>query len=616
MPFAWETTASMIGREWMPVGWYRRLIQRPAEWRDLRTILNLGAAHYSSTVWVNGQCMGEHVGGYFPFGLDVTDALQDGQGELIVRVKAPVDKRFIPHGKQKSLPPDDYNDCAFTASSGIWQSVWLEARPASYIEHVRLMPTEALDGIQLEIALQGINLAGARLSISLDGQLVRVLPVEGQHLLRTRLPVENPRLWRPQDPYLYVVGLSLDSASGQDRVTTYTGLRNIEVRGPQLYLNGERLYIRGVLDQGYWPETGYTAPDDAALRRDIELARAAGYNLIRKHIKCEDPRWLYWADRLGMLVWAEPPCVGRFTPEAITAFEAQLPLMVARDGNHPCIIIWGIYNEEWGLDWRCAEDPERQKAVARGYDILSGLDSSRPVVDNSGWSHVKTDLVDWHYYDNDMRNWKAVTAALARDSRTPFGHRLSDTRWYETHLSVPGWENDGRPLLNGEYGGGNAENQGWLLRWQTQDLRLYDAFCGYIYTELYDVEYEKVGIYDAERQLKDLGCDPATLSAETIIIFDLTPIRPGLDYVPQDGVVEVDVRLSHHGSHALSGKLSWGWQADQPIAEHAGICVNPFEVSAPLRIRAELPAAQAGRTLHVHFADDEGQQRAYGFIDV
>lgn len=614
VPFPWEAPASGVGQQWLPVGWYRRVIQHPEAWEGLRTILNIGAAYYRCSVWVNGRLMGEHTGGYLPFQIDVTDALERGQGELILRVEAPVDKRFNPHGKQRSRPPDDFDDCAFTPSSGLWQSVWLEGRPATYIERLCLRPTEGLDGITATATIGGPQENGARLTLSIEGQAA--VSIKTQDAAEITLPVTDPQLWSPRHPYLYTVAARLESADGIDVVKTYTGLRKVEVRGDRLYLNGERLYIRGALDQGFWPETIYAAPDDDALRKDVELALAAGYNLVRKHLKLEDPRWLYWADRLGLLVWAEPPCVGRFTPESIAAFEAQLEPMVARDGNHPCIVIWGLYNEEWGLDWRVAEDPERQQAVERAYDRLAACDRTRPIVDNSGWWHVKTDVVDWHYYDTDMRTWAEVTRALSRDRQAWFGHRLSTSRWYETQLSVPGRDHHGAPLLNGEYGGGDANNQGWLFRWQTLDLRRHAGFSGYIYTELYDVEYEQAGLYTAARTPKDLGCEPAAINAETVLIFDLTPARPGLDCLVENETLSFGVRISHHGYGSIKAMMSWGWDENAAPLGSAPVQATPFEVTSPIQVRVSWPDGQTRARLHVWLRDGDGWRLAYGFLDV
>ncbi|MFD0663545.1 glycoside hydrolase family 2 protein [Thermocatellispora tengchongensis] len=320
VPFAWETPASGIEAHWLPVAWYRRHVTVPPAWSGQRVVLHFGAVHHEATVWVNDVEVVTHRGGYTPFEADITDALREGTQEVVVRVSAPLDKREIAHGKQRSVPRDDFDGVCFTPSSGIWQSVWLEARPATHLAALKLRPSEGLDAIEVEARVAGPSQAVLRLTLRGTDTAVEVPVPDAEaapgagRIARATLPVARPRLWSPADPHLYHVDAVLTSADGTDSVAGYTGLRRIEVIGEDLYLNGRRLFVRGVLDQGYWPRTGITAPDDAALRRDIELAAAAGYNLVRKHLKLEDPRFVYHADVLGMLVWAEPAATGRFSP--------------------------------------------------------------------------------------------------------------------------------------------------------------------------------------------------------------------------------------------------------------------------------------------------------------
>lgn len=608
VPYPWEHRSSGVEAHWLPVAWYRRRIHRPAEWVGQRTVLHFGAVHHHATVWVNGQPAVEHAGGYLPFEADITDLLDDaGEGVLVVRVHAPVDKRFIPHGKQRSLPADDYDGCAFTPSSGIWQTVWLEPRPTTHIVALVLRPTDALDGIEATVRVNGagtlsLAAAGATVESTVDTEVTLTLPVT------------QPRLWDPADPHLYPVVATLHSAHGTDRVAGYTGLRRIEWHDTYLHLNGQPVYLRGVLDQGFWPGGGHAAPDDAALRRDLELARADGFNLVRKHLKLEDPRWLYWADRLGLLVWAEPPSTGRFTPEAVAAFEEVLTGMTARDGNHPSIVMWGAYNEEWGLDWDVPGDQAKQDAVRRAYRILRDADPARPVVDDSGWAHVETDLVDWHYYDDDVASWARTVDRLVNTHDDGFPVRLGPDHVVTKRIAAPGFDPAERINLNGEYGGGaTSVERGWHMRWQTQELRRHARNAGYIYTELYDIEHETVGVHTFTREAKDLGGTRSEhVHAPTTFVLDLVPETPGRDLIVADGEsATVPVRLSHHATQPVAGTLHWASTMDSGSTP---VDVKPFILTEPVPV-VVTPVGQRDR-LRLWYADAAGKVIAEAFVDI
>ena len=625
VPFAWETEASGVRAQWMEHGWYRRELTVPEDWAGQRVVLHFGAVHHLAEVWVNGTKVGEHEGGYTPFEFDITEALSAApSATVLVHAWAPVDKREIVHGKQRSIPRDVYDICAFTPSSGIWQPVWLEARPATYLSDVTLTPAPSLDAVIATVSVVGPNARSARLTVTVAGsteQSIVLNPASGiedtdpsQSSITLTVPIVEPRLWSPEDPHLYPVTLRLESADGADQVLSSTGLRRVETRGPQILLNGERLYLRGVLDQGYWPRTGMTAPDDQAFVTDLELAREAGFNLVRKHLKLEDPRFLHHADRLGMLVWAEPASTGVFTAEAVERFEAQIEPMVRRDGSHPSVVVWGLYNEEWGLDWDVAADPEKQKAVRRAYDLLKELDPSRPAVDDSGWSHVATDLVDWHIYDETPRGWAEKVRALLERGDPSFPVGLGpDLIVDKLLMAVPdGAGGSGeRPNLNSEFGGGTTSvERGWNLRWQTAELRRYDLLSGYVWTELYDIEHETAGIYSFERTLKDTGANPPILTnAPTIVIPDIDPHAPGRDLIAgEGGAVEFEVRISHHGTAPLEVSVLPVWSA--PFADDVQhndvgtgatdtLKVHPFRLSDPLSISTTLPTGAKTARLHL-----------------
>ena len=633
VPFAWETEASGVGRTWLERATYRRTVQVPPEWGSRRVVLCFGAVHHRARVLVDGVVVAEHTGGYTGFEADLGEQVAAGsEFELAVEVEAPVDKRPIPHGKQRSIPRDDYDGVSFTPTSGIWQSVWLEGRGDTYVATMAVRG-ESLTGFDLEGELAGSAPGGARVAVvvSSAGEPVAeaALTADADGHVTGRVDLDEPRLWSPEDPQLYTLTFTTASGPGVDDVVTLTaGLRRIEAVGEQIYLNGNRLYLRGVLDQGYWPRTGLTAPDEAALLADLELARRFGYNLVRKHIKLEEPRWLHHADRLGVLVWAEPPGPSRFSPEAAAAFEDQLPAMLERDGNHPSIVVWGLYNEEWGLDWNIPGSPERAAAAAHAYDVMRALDPSRLVVDNSGWAHVRTDLVDWHYYDEDPAAWAANVAELASGAREDFPVKLGpDYVVAKSLYAGADHPRRGVPILNSEYGAGfTSLERAWHLRWQTQELRRHDRFAGYVYTELADVEHEMAGIVDADRRGKDRGgLDPAHVNAPTVLVVDLVPACAGADLPTPVAPFRLSVRVSHHGPAPIEGRVRARWlPPGRPVPafpsdhqfEAAAGKAEPYELSEPFELVIdELPGAEHAR-LHLWMVDGEDEVRAHSFVDV
>lgn len=649
VPFAWETTASEVGRTWLERATYCRSVTVPPSWVGRRTVLSFGAVHHRAVVRIEGAEVGSHVGGYEPFEIDITEHVAPGATvELAVEVDAPADKRSFPHGKQRSIPRDDYDGVAFTPTSGIWQSVWLEARGRTNLDDLRVRG-DSLTGFDLQGRLVGDRPAGARVTITVtDGSTHREhveLTADDLGRIGGRLDLLEPRLWSPDDPHLYLLEAvvspagpaSSTAAPGDDespragddldRVTVTGGLRRIEVRGEELHLNGERLYVRGILDQGYWPSTGATAPDDAALVADLELARDFGYNLVRKHIKLEDPRWLHHADRLGVLVWAEPPAPSRYSPAAAASFEAQLQPMVRRDGNHPSIVIWGLYNEEWGLDWDIPGSPERAAAAVSAYDLLRTIDDSRPIVDNSGWAHVRTDLVDWHYYDEDPQAWSVNVAGLADGSREHFPVRLGPDFTVDKPLyGSTGHPRTGLPVLNSEYGAGfTSLERAWHLRWQTQELRRHDRFAGYVYTELTDVEHEMAGLLDTDRRSKDLGgVHPRDVNSATVIVVDLVPAAAGADIPVPTTDLTLTLRVSHHGDRLIEGRVLAAWVPagtphgavlPTPQGETEAVKAEPFALSPPITLRVPAPGPVPSARLHLWLVDEADEVRARTHLD-
>jgi len=627
VPFAWETPASGIGRTWLEAARYERSVVVPSHWGDARVVLCFGAVHHHATVSIDGIQVGTHTGGYTSFEFDVTHLVTVGVASmLVVEVTAPADKRHIVHGKQRSIPRDDYDGVSFTPTSGIWQDVWLEARGGTYATVVELRG-ESRTGIDVRVQVEGDETEGTLLTATVvNGGYAEPIALKRDSgaWYVGRIELEHPRLWSPTDPHLYRVRIDVSDAQCADVVEATVGLRVIEVRQGEIFLNDERLYIRGVLDQGYWLESGLTAPSDEALLADIDLARELGYNLIRKHLKFEEPRWLHRADQLGVLVWAEPACPSRFSDEAALAFEQQIEPMVRRDGNHPSIVIWGLYNEEWGLDWNIPGSEERAAAAVRAYDLLAAIDHTRPIVENSGWAHVRTDLVDWHYYEPDIATWARNVADLASGKREDFPVRLGPD--FVVDKSLYGNEDfprTGVALLNSEYGeGATSLERAWHLRWETQELRRHDRFVGYVYTELADVEHEGAGLLDAARAPKDWGgLIPSDVNSDTVLVLNMVPKQAGADLALPVAEHVMEVHVSHHGPVSVSGRIEVGWAAfGAPM--NAGVespttvgkvAAKPFELSESFEV--VVPQRDSPGRLILRFVDDAGVLRARSFLD-
>ncbi len=415
VPFGWESRLSGIQRtDYKGVAWYRREFSLPAEWQGKRIWLCFGAVDWAAQVWVNGERVGDHEGGYSGFRFDITRwARFDRPNRLVVCVEDRTDPE-TPLGKQ--IPT------WYTSTSGIWQSVWLEATGEAWVERWRVLiesdthgvPTGIVrlqidigrvqDGMPLHLSVRSPNRQFAQASASLTADQTR---------LELRLKVARPRFWTPETPVLYPFIVQLrPSSEGQtllDEVRGYFGLRTVRwgrYNGSDhsyVLLNGEPIFLRGVLDQSFNPDGIYTAPDDAFLRRDIELAKRAGFNMLRIHIKADEPRKLYWADRLGILVQADIPCVYLPTARARQLFERTMRDQIERDFNHPSLIIWTIFNEEWGIGSLVNTDrAHRVDWVLQMVQLARQLDPTRLVHDNSGWSHLETDLNSFHWYGRDV----------------------------------------------------------------------------------------------------------------------------------------------------------------------------------------------------------------------
>ena len=412
VPFAPETLRSGIGdTQFYEACWYRRRVEQAPITNGDRVLLHFGAVDWAADVWIQQVWVGRHEGGYTPFTFDITHVVKAVQGsrfEIVVRAIDDPTDLAKPRGKQDWERDPHSIWCPRT--SGIWQTVWIERVPSTYVSSLRWTPSLDRWELGLEANMSGDISAGLRLDVRLSVDPVLLgHDVYGvlNHELHRRIALSDPGiddyrndlLWSPESPTLIDAQLTLIDADGRvvDAVRSYTALRAIGVQGDRVVLNGRPYGLRMVLDQGYWSETGLTAPDPDSLRLDVEMAKAMGFNGVRKHQKLEDERYLYWADRLGLLVWVEMPSAYRFTARSVARVTREWMDAVQRDVSHPCVIAWVPFNESWGVP-NLPDSAAEREWVRALYHLTKTFDPTRPVVGNDGWEAVATDIIGIHDY--------------------------------------------------------------------------------------------------------------------------------------------------------------------------------------------------------------------------
>jgi len=515
VPFTFESRLSGIGDTSVhEVVWYRRKFRMPDAYRGRRILLNFGAVDYKATVWINGELICEHHGGYTPFSCDITESLRP-ENVLVVRAQDTLSKAQ-PRGKQYWQPKPE--GIYYTRATGIWQTVWIEPVSPFHLTYVRFYPDVRRSRVKVVVGMSGRNDSTqirARFTLANDA-------ASGVQVAETKLPAANdetafemwlkdPRLWSPDEPNLYNVILELqEDGKIHDRALAYFGMRSITCENGQVLLNGEPCRLRFVLDQGYFPDGVYTAPNDETFRRDVEVVKELGFNGVRKHQKIEDPRYYYWCDKLGLLVWGEMASSFEFNETSMANFAREWPHVIRANFNHPSIIAWVPFNESWGIEG--VRDQDRpQEFVGQIAAYTRSLDPTRPVVDNSGWSHVDSDIVDLHEYSQDPQLLRELVAQVS-----PMSPRLPACS-HNTPAMAQGFEYRGQPVIVSEYGGiALGSGAGWgygqdardaadlIARFRdlTEAITSSRAIAGYCYTQLYDVEQEVNGLLTFDRKPK------------------------------------------------------------------------------------------------------------------
>lgn len=508
-----------------PVVWYRRIVAlaRPAS--DERVLLHFGAVDYVADVWVNGVYVGGHEGGHTPFTFDVTEALTDtGDQVVVVRAEDHADDVSQPRGKQDWL--DEPHAIWYHRTTGIWQPVWAEVVPAVHLTEVQWTPDLPGSQVSLEASLSRLPEHPCRLRVRLTfgdellaEQTVRATRAE----LNVQIAIPAARhgqhagrlLWSPEQPNLIDAELELvdDDGGVIDSVRSYFGLRSVGVQAGRFLLNGQSYFLRLALEQGYWPQSHLAAPSAEALRREAELVKELGFNGVRVHQKVEDPRFLAWCDRLGLLVWDEMPSAYEFAPRAVSRLTREWLDVVRRDRSHPCVVTWVPFNESWGI-WHIAEVAEQQHYATALYHLTKALDGSRPVISNDGWEHTESDIWGVHDYAGrgdsirERYDGPEQVARVLRDQRPARRQVL---------LSDPVYR--GQPVMLTEFGGlsytpdvgekwhgySTVESPEGLA---DQLRELVDAvldnpeLAGFCYTQLTDTEQERNGLLTEYREPK------------------------------------------------------------------------------------------------------------------
>ncbi|MBR4061364.1 MAG: glycoside hydrolase family 2 [Lachnospiraceae bacterium] len=527
VPFTYETKLSGIRDESRHdrIWYHKQIVVDGSKLGKNNYVIHFEGADFITKLWVNGQFAGSHRGGYARFSFDITNLVQDGENELTVKVEDSFDIQQ-PRGKQRWS--DENFRCWYVQTTGIWKTVWTEYVPNINLDYVKMTPNIQDFCMELEVDVNAPE-------DFLDGQLFFEATVwfEDKLINRTMTALTQKHVkqsidmamkgdiniqmaaktWAPEHPYLYDVTFRiLDNNKVLDEVGSYCAMREIRIDGSQIMLNGQPLYQRLILDQGYWKDSHLTPPSEKALIEDIEKILAMGYNGLRKHQKTEDERFLYWCDVKGLLVWSEAAAAYQFSDYAVNVFTSEWMEIVKQNYNHPCIITWTPFNESWGIE-RIKTCKEQQHFTEAIYYLTKSMDKMRPVIVNDGWEHTISDILTLHDYE------KAGVVFKQRYSEYKDEILKSEVFFNRFYAAfADGYEYKGQPIIISEFGGIAYDNgdSGWgyggketsienfIQRFDdiTTAIKELPHVCGYCYTQVTDVQQEINGLMDIDRNFK------------------------------------------------------------------------------------------------------------------
>jgi len=497
VPFCPESELSGVKHtDFLNSVWYKRNIT--IKDKSKRIVLHIGACDYFTTVYINAQPVGTHKGGYTSFSFDITDFVQVGDNTVVIHALDDNRSYLQPRGKQ-SVKYQSCN-CDYTRTTGIWQTVWLEYIPETHLENVKYYPDAANSRLTVLAQVTG----SATLTVTAYYEGVEVGMASARAVGRTAaltVELKQRHLWEPGHGRLYTLKLSY----GEDTVKSYFGLRNVCLDGYKLMVNGKSTFLRAVLDQGYYPDGLYTAPSEEALYNDIQLALDAGFNGARLHEKVFEPRFLYHCDRMGYLVWGEYANWGLDHTElhALPTFLREWEEVLDRDFNHPAIIAWCPFNETWDINGKKQND----EVIEMVYRTTKRLDPTRPCIDTSGGYHVITDVFDYHDYTQDVEEFICHLNQLEKEDQVAtFAQRRPYEKGEAVMLSEYGglkWDVEGN-IESWGYGDTPQSQEEFIARYRglTEAIFRCKKIFGFCYTQLYDIEQEKNGLYTYSRMPK------------------------------------------------------------------------------------------------------------------